>query len=357
MGIFVWIGFIAFILSMLALDLGVLNRRAHVINTGEALKWTALWVSLSLAFSVLVYGMYEHHWFGAGVHAAAAGPSPTSPPADASPEPGRGGPGAHEAKSQTLSGKDAFYQYLTGYIVEQSLSLDNVMVIALIFAYFGIPRELQHRVLFWGIVGVLVMRGMMIAAGTALIERFDWITYVFGGLLLLTAVKLLLARNQDVAPDRNPLVRIARRLYPVAKTLDGQKFFTRVEGRRAITPLFLVLLVVESTDVLFAVDSIPAVFAVTKEPFIVFTSNVFAILGLRSLYFALAGLMAKFQYLTISLVFVLAFVGIKLILEHHHQIPVVASLVVIVGILSVGVLASLFSKKTGHHAHDGGAAG
>lgn len=357
MGIFVWVGFIAFILSMLALDLGVLNRKAHIISTREALKWTALWVSLSLGFSILVYGMYEHHWFGAGVHSAATVAPSTTSPSTASPDQEHHGTVAHGSGSNTLGGKDAFYQYLTGYIVEQSLSLDNVMVIALIFAYFGIPRELQHRVLFWGIVGVLVMRGLMIAAGTALIERFDWITYVFGGLLLLTAVKLLLARNEDVHPERNPLVRVARMLYPVTQTLDGEKFFTRVDGRRAITPLFLVLLVVESTDVLFAVDSIPAVFAVTKDPFIVFTSNVFAILGLRSLYFALAGLMAKFQYLTVSLVFVLAFVGIKLILEHHYHIPVVASLVVIVGILSVGVLASLLSKKARNAAADGGIGG
>ena len=312
MSVWPWVGFTAFILMMLALDLGVFQKKAHVPSTSEALVWTGVWVALALAFNAGVYYMYQYHWLGIGLEIG------------------------HE-----LTGKQAALQFLTGYVIEKSLSLDNIFVIAVIFAYFAVPPIYQHRVLFWGILGALVMRGVMIGAGAALIRRFDWIVYVLGAFLIATAVKMLIARHDNIQPDKNPLVRLARRLYPVSPTYAGPRFFTRVNGRTAVTPLLLVLLVVESTDVLFAVDSIPAIFAVTRDPFLVFTSNVFAILGLRSLYFALASLMAKFRYLKMSLVFVLAFVGVKMLLSHHHKIPTWVSLCMIAGILLVGALASI----------------
>ncbi len=318
MTIWLWLGFIVFVLFMLALDLGVFHRHAHVVTIPESLAWTAFWVVLALIFNAGVYFMYEHHWLGIGLDVG-----------------------------HPLDGDEAALQFFTGYLIEKSLSVDNIFVIAVIFSYFGVPAMYQHRVLFWGIVGALVMRGIMIAAGTALIRRFDWIVYVFGGLLIVTAVKLLVTRHDTIDPTKNPLVRLARRLCPVSDHFEEERFFTRIGGRRAITPLFLVLLVVESMDVLFAVDSIPAIFAVTRDPFLVFTSNVFAILGLRSLYFALAGVMNKFHYLQTSLVFVLAFVGVKMILSHHHPIPTWVSLTVIGAILSVGVLASLVAANRG----------
>lgn len=325
----IWVGFIVLIMGALALDLGLFNRKAHVISTKEALRWTFVWVSMALLFNVFIYFAYENHWFHKGLE-----------------------------YNITLTGKQAALQFFTGWLVEYSLSLDNIFVIALIFSYFGVPRQYQHRVLFWGILGAMIMRGAMIAAGTALINRFDWIIYVFGGILILTAVKMLRASDDHVEPEKNPLVRIARKIYPVTHHFEEEKFFTRlINGKRAITPMFLVLLVVESTDVLFAIDSIPAIFAVTRDPFLVFTSNVFAILGLRSLYFALAGLMARFHYLRFSLVFLLAFVGIKMILSHHHPIPTGYSLIIIVTILLVGVIASMLGpgKKSPHghgHTHD-----
>ncbi|HUW83235.1 MAG TPA: TerC/Alx family metal homeostasis membrane protein [Phycisphaerae bacterium] len=316
MTIWVWVGFVLLVLLMLAADLGVFNRRARVISASEALAWTGMWVAVSLGFTVLVYYLYEGHWAHIRL--------PTT---------------------DTLTGYHACLQFLTGYVLEKSLSVDNIFIIALIFTYFQVPAAYQHRTLFWGILGALVMRGAMIAGGSVLLSRFSWMVYVFGGLLMLTAVKMLIVRHDNLEPERNPLVKLARRVYPVSRTFEGERFFTRVDGRRAITPLFLVLLVVESTDVLFAVDSIPAIFAVTQDPFLVFTSNVFAILGLRSLYFALAALIGKFRYLKMSLVFVLAFVGVKMMLVHHHPIPTPVSLAVIGGMLSVGVLASVFGAK------------
>ncbi|MFH2002395.1 MAG: TerC family protein [Planctomycetota bacterium] len=311
-----WLGFLAFVLGLLALDLGVFNRKIHVITPREALAWTAFWVALALGFNFLVYYLYEHHWLGVGLEIG------------------------HE-----LTGRQAALQFFTGYVVEKSLSLDNVFVIALIFVYFRVPLKLQHRVLFWGVLGALVLRGMMILGGAALINRFDWIIYVFGGFLIATAVKLLLARHDNVEPERNLLVRLARRIYPITDDFAGERFFSKVGGRISITPLFLALIVVESTDVLFAVDSIPAIFAITRDPFLVFTSNVFAILGLRSLYFALAGVMDKFRYLKLSLVFVLAFVGVKLILSHHYSMPTPVSLAVIGGILLIGIFASILGAR------------
>jgi len=306
-----WACFLALVGVLLALDLGLLRREAHAMGLAEALTRSAIYISLGLAFNVLVYFLYEHHWFGVGHHVG-----------------------------HPLDGGTAALQFFTGFLLEYSLSLDNVFVIAIIFAYFRIPLAYQHRVLFWGVLGALVMRGVMIALGAALISRFDWIIYVFGGILLLTAARMLMAGHEEVEPEKNPVVRLARRLYPITPDLHGEHFFVDWNGQRAATPLFLVLLVVESTDVIFAVDSIPAIFAVTRDPFLVFTSNVFAILGLRSLYFAIAPLIDKFRYLKLSLVFVLAFVGVKMILSHHEPIPTKVSLSVIIGILSVGVLAS-----------------
>ncbi|MBN2563368.1 MAG: TerC/Alx family metal homeostasis membrane protein [Phycisphaerae bacterium] len=316
MSLWLWLGFILFILTMLGLDLGVFNRKAHVVSTGEALVWTAFWVMLALAFNCGVYWIYEQDIAGASA-----------------------------MSGSDMSGQQAALQFFTGYVIEKSLSLDNIFVIALIFAFFQVPAAYQHRVLFWGVLGALVLRGAMIAAGAALIHRFGWVTYIFGGLLIVTAVKMLILRHDNIEPERNPLVRLARRFYPVSGRFEEHRFFTRLDGRRAITPLFLVLLVVESSDALFAVDSIPAIFAITHDPFLVFTSNIFAILGLRSLYFALAGVMDKFRYLKTSLVFVLAFVGVKMLLAHHHAIPTLVSLTVIGGILSVGVLASIFAPR------------
>lgn len=244
-----------------------------------------------------------------------------------------------------LSGKQAALQFFTGYLIEKSLSLDNIFVIALIFTYFSVPPIYQHRILFWGIMGALVLRGMMILAGAVLIQNFIWMVYVFGVMLIITAVKMLISRHDNLEPEKNPLVKIAKKIYPVATDYSGEKFFTKVDGKRTITPLFLVLIVIETTDVLFAIDSIPAIFAITYDPFIVFTSNVFAILGLRSLYFALAAVMDKFRYLKFSLVFILAYVGIKMILSHHYPIPTFVSLSVIVTILLIGVLGSIIGGK------------
>jgi len=318
MQIWLWVGFVAVIVFLLALDLGVLNRRAHVIRVREALLWTFFYIALALVFNVVVYFMYENHWFGIGA-----------------------------GQAEPLSGRAAAFDFFLGYVIEKSLSLDNIFVIALIFSYFSVPLQYQHRVLFWGVLGALIMRGVMIAAGAALLQKFAWMNYIFGGLLIFSAAKMMAAHNAEVDPENNPLVRLARRLFPVTTAFEGQKFITRIDGRRAITPLFLVLLVVESTDVLFAVDSIPAIFAVTKEPFIIFTSNVFAILGLRSLYFALADLMDKFRYLKTSLVFLLAYIGGKMIVAHYYQMKVdpVFSLVIIATILAVGVLASLIASR------------
>jgi tellurite resistance protein TerC len=324
MTLWLWLGFIVFVLTALAIDLGVVNRKAHVIGMHEALSWSALWVAVALLFSVFVYFAYEQKWLGIGAI-----------------------PGFE------LDGRQASLQFLTGYIIEESLSVDNMVVIALVLSYFRVPMHFQHRVLFWGILGALVMRGAMIAAGTALLARFEWIMYVFGALLLATAVKLLFSKEGDVNPDRNILVRLVRRVYPVTHEFHGTHFFVRVNGRRSATLLLLALLVVESSDVVFAIDSIPAVIAVTRDPFLVFTSNVFAILGLRSLYFALAGMMHRFKYLKLSLVVLLAFVGAKMLLDHVFPVSTVVSLLVIVTILSVGVAASLLS---GRHAPPGNAA-
>jgi len=314
-----WLIFILVIVILLALDLGVFHRRDHVISTREALAWTAFWIVLALVFNVLIYFMYEHHWLGIG-----------------------------QETVPRLTGRQAALKFLTGYLIEKSLSLDNIAVIAMIFGYFGVPLVYQHRVLFWGILGVIVMRGAMIAAGVALVRSFSWITYLFGAFLLFTAVKMLRWGGHSPKLADNRILKLARKAYPVTEEIQGHHFFARVDGKRALTPLFLVLLMVESSDVVFAVDSIPAILAVTIDPFLVFTSNIFAILGLRSLYFALANLLEKFRFIKVSLVVILAYVGFKMLLSHHVQIPTTISLAIIAIALGAGFIGSVASGRSGN---------
>lgn len=315
----VWIGFILFVFIALAVDLGVFNREPHKITTREALRWTTLWVSLSLMFSVFIYFGYERHWFGLG-----------------------------DTIGHDVGGMTAALTYLTGYIVEESLSMDNIFVIAAIFSYFHVPDKYQHRVLFWGILGALILRGIMIGAGAYLVERFNFIMYIFGAILLWTAYKMVKDSGAEVHPENNPIVLQLRRFLPVTKMMKGEQFFIRYNGRIvAMTPLFVALIVVETTDVMFAFDSIPAIFAITTDPFLIFTSNIFAILGLRSLYFVLASLLDKFAYLKYSLATILAFVGLKMLVLHplHVNLPAWLSLVVIITVLAAGILYSMFSDR------------
>jgi len=307
-----WLGFLALIVALLLLDLLVVSRKAHVVPVRQALGWTTFYAVLAVAFGGLVYLLFEHGWAGAGT---------------------RFGVG--------LAPGDAMLQYLTGWLLEQSLSLDNVFVIALVFEYFGVPLSQQHRVLFWGILGVIATRGPLIGAGALLIQRFAWMNFPLGAVLLFSAYKLLRGGDEQADLGKNVFVRFFRRVYPVTDGFRDSKFFVVENGVRAITPLFLALVVVDWVDLLFAVDSIPAVFGVTTDPFLVFTSNVFAILGLRSLYFTLAGLMQRFHHVKHALVFILAFVGLKMIAQHWYEPHVLVSLVVIAVALTLGVLASL----------------
>lgn len=308
--VMIWIAFLALIAFVIALDLGVFHRKSHVISLPEAIGWTVTWIALALVFNVGVYFLYElnpHGW---------------------------------DIDTQQLSGADAAIQFFTGYLVEKSLSIDNIFVIAMIFAHFRVPLAEQHRVLFWGILGAVVLRGLMIFGGIALINRFEWITYLFGAILIYSAAKILIIRHDTVDIANSRVIRAIRRLYPVTEQYHGSHFFTVVDGVRMATPLFVALVLVETSDVMFAVDSIPAIFAITRDPFIVFTSNIFAVLGLRSLYFVLAGLMDRFRYLKLSLVFLLGYIGVKMLLVHHYPIPNVVSLAVIAGILAIGIIAS-----------------
>ncbi len=311
-----WIGFLVIIVFLLILDLKVFHKNEHEINFKEALYWTGFWVFLALLFNVFIYYAYSYKWFGIGLN------------------------GFH-----VTDGKDAAMKFFTGYIIEKSLSMDNIFVMAMIFGYFKVPSIYQHRVLYWGILGALIMRGIMIISGIGLIRMFDWIIYVFGALLILTAIKMLFTKDEDIEPEKNFFVKTARKLYPVTSGYIGHQFFTKIDGKRAITPLFLVLLMVESTDVLFAVDSIPAIFGITTDPYIVFTSNIFAILGLRSLYFALAVIIEKFQFMKYALVIVLILVGIKMLLAHVYEIPTLYSLGVIALVLFAGILVSILGSK------------
>jgi tellurite resistance protein TerC len=303
-----WIGFNVFVLGMLALDLGVFHRKAHVVSVREAAIWSAVWVALALLFNLGI-------WLGFG------------------PQKG--------------------VEFLTGYLIEKSLSVDNIFVFALLFAYFAVPPEYQHRVLFWGILGALVMRAIFIAAGAALLAQFHWIIYLFGAFLVLTGIKMAFAPDRGLEPEKNPVLRLVRRLVPVTDRYHGQRFFVREGGALVATPLFLVLVLVETTDLIFAVDSIPAIFAVTLDPFIVYTSNVFAILGLRSLYFLLAGVMAKFTYLKLGLAAILVFVGIKMAIVDLYKIPAGVSLAVVATMLAVAIVASLARAAREPRAADG----
>ena len=303
-----WAGFIGCVLFFLALDLGVFHRQAHVVKFKEALAWTTVWFTLAMLF--------------------AAGLVP-------------------------LRGKTEAIEFVTGYIIELSLSMDNVFVIALIFTYFRVPPQFQHRVLFWGILGALIMRGVMIAAGAALISRFMWTLYLFGAFLVFTGVKMLFVSDDGVHPEKNILLRLTRKLFPVTVDFHGQKFAIHEAGRFTLTPLALVLVVVETTDLIFAVDSIPAIFAVTQKPFIVFTSNVFAILGLRSLYFVLAGAIEYFRFLKVGLSFVLVFIGAKMLLDPHGgqpqwfqvDIPSSVSLLVVGAIIATSIAMSVVAGR------------
>lgn len=311
----VWIGFLLLIAVVVSLDLGVFHKKAHVVTLPEALGWTAVWVTLALLFNIAIYYLYELN------------------------------PAGWDMDTEQLAGSEAALQYFTGYLLEKSLSIDNIFVIAMVFAHFQVPLADQHRVLFWGILGAVVLRGVMIMGGVVIIERFDWVVYLLGALLLFSAANMLVMRHDSIALEENFVIRLVRRAYPVTREFHGSRFFVHVNGVRSATPLLLALILVETSDVMFAIDSIPAIFAITRDPFIVFTSNVFAILGLRSLYFVLAGLMEKFRYMKASLAFLLAFVGVKMILSHHYPIPNLASLAIIGGILSVGIIASMKSVQ------------
>src|ERR1017187_167292 len=303
-----WAGFILCVLVFLALDLGAFHRRARVVKFREAAAWSALWVALAMAFALSMV-----FWRG------------------------------HEDAEA----------FTTGYLIELSLSLDNILVIALIFAWFRVPPEFQHRLLFWGVLGALVMRGAMIAVGVALIHQFDWVLYVFGAFLVIAGAKMFFSKQEMMRPEKNLVLRLVRKFFHVAQNFDGQKFFTRLDGRLALTPLAVVLLLVETTDLIFAVDSVPAVFSVTRKAFIVFTSNVFAILGLRSMYFLLVGALGYFRYLKIGLSVVLAFIGVKMLLDPHDQppqwfqieIPTSISLLVVAAILAISIALSVTAAR------------
>lgn len=307
--LYMWIGFLVLVVALLALDLGVLNRGNHEMSAKRALAFVAFFVALGALFNVALYFMYAGDWMGMGTSFAKL-------------MMGADQPGA-VMPSPAKIGFTAAGQFLAGWLTEYSLSVDNLFVIALIFSFFKVPSKYQHRVLFWGILGALIARGVMIFAGTALVQQFEWLIYILGAFLIYTGVKLALAKEDDQHDFNNMLVvRLARKAFPITHEFDGQRFFTRLPtGVRAATPLFLVLLIVETTDVIFAVDSIPAIIGITRDPFIVFTSNVFAILGLRSLFFALAALMDKFHFLKYSLSLILAFVGVKMMLEGVHHLP------------------------------------
>ena len=300
--IYFWIGFHVFVFIMLAFDLGVFHKHAHTIPVKEAVTWTFVWVTLAMLFCGFVYFEF---------------------------------------------GKTKALEFLTGYVIEYSLSVDNIFVFILIFSYFAVKSQYQHRILFWGIIGALVMRAIFIFAGVALINRFHWIVIIFGGFLVVTGIKMLFHKEAEVDPEKNIVVRFFRKILPVSKTIHGEKLFIIQNNKLYATPLFLVLLVIESSDLIFAVDSIPAILAISKSTFIVYTSNIFAILGLRSLYFAIAGVMDYFRFLKVGLAFVLTFVGAKMLLSFLNiEIPIIYSLGIIISILLISILASVVIKKT-----------
>ena len=304
--VWLWAGFNLFVLAMLALDLGVFHRSAHIVSAKEASTWSIIWITLALLFNAGIYYFY---------------------------------------------GTRAGLEFLTGYLIEKALSVDNIFVFLLVFSYFRVPGQHQHRVLFWGVLGALVMRAGMIAAGAYLIARFHWILYVFGAFLVITAVRMATQDEHAIEPEANPVIRLVRRMIPVSKVYHGQRFFIRENSRITATPLFIVLVFIELTDLVFAVDSIPAIFAVTQEPFLVYTSNVFAILGLRSLYFLLADVIGRFHFLKLGLAAVLGFVGLKMLAADIFKIPIAISLGVIAIMLGASMVASrMFPKEAAAHS-------
>lgn len=363
--------FLLLVVVFLALDLGVFHREAHEVHMKEAIFWSVVWLAMGLSFSVFVYFAYENHWLGLGLNARIFNPAAANDPTQPLIVLGE------------VKGATAAIQYLTGYVVEKSLAMDNIFVIAIIFGFFATPAKYQHRVLFWGIIGALIMRGIMIGVGGQLIMAYQWILIIFGLFLLLTALKMAIIKS-ETDPSKNPIVRLVTRLYPVSPFFDGQRFFTRrtlpptyspdpktgklvqdpppegsLSPKYFVTPLFLALIMVEITDLVFAVDSIPAIFAITPDTFIVFTSNIFAILGLRALYFCLAALIARFRFLKPALILILAFVGVKLLLlsvppyldvvgltvRRSIKIDPFVSLAVVAGLLGLATLASVIWPK------------
>ena len=294
--VWLWVGFIAFVLAMLALDLGVFHRKAHEVRPREAAIWVAVWVSLALLFAL---GLWK------------------------------------------FENREVALTFLTGYVIEESLSVDNLFVMVVIFNYFRVPRSCQHRVLFYGILGALVMRGLFIGMGAFLLARFHWILYVFGAMLVVTGLRMFFKQDEEFDGERNVIVRQVRKRVPLTLDYHGSKFFTLIDGKRAATPLFLVLVLVEFTDLIFAVDSIPAIFGITRDPFLVFTSNIFAILGLRSMYFLLAAVVEKFYLLKYGLSVILTFIGVKMLGEPWFHVDIMISLAVVVGLLALSILASL----------------
>lgn len=310
--VLLWVGFNAFILAMLAIDLGLFHRDSHEVTTKEATGWTIVWVSLAMTFNAILY-----FWKGPG-------------PA---------------------------LEFMTGYLIEYSLSVDNIFVFIMLFSYFNVPSAFRHKVLFWGILGALIMRAALIVAGATLIAKFHWMIYLFGAFLIFTGIKMAFSGDDGVEPDHNPVVKWFRRVFPVTGQFEGQNFFVRHGGKLMATPLFIVLLVVETTDVMFALDSIPAIFAVTRDPFLVYTSNVFAILGLRSLYFLLSGVLGLFRYLKYGLSGVLTFVGVKMVITDLWHVSTGVSLGVVAGILFIAVVASVLIKEKKDDDEDSGHGG
>ncbi len=295
-----WTSFSLFVMGMLALDLGVFHRKSHSVSVKEALTWTAVWITLSMIFNLFVY-----YYFG----------------------------------------KEKALEFFTAYLVEKSLSVDNIFVMIMIFSYFSVPDSYQHKVLFWGIFGALVMRVIFIFAGIELIHKFHWLIYIFGGFLVVTGVRMVIGEDKPIEPEKNPLVKLVRRIFPVTDSFEGDKFFVKRDHKTWATPLFIVVVLIEATDLIFAVDSIPAIIAISDDTFIVYTSNVFAILGLRSLYFALSGIEKYFVYLKYGLATILVFVGIKMCIVDFYKIPVEISLIVICFLLAISMIASVLVRK------------
>jgi tellurite resistance protein TerC len=299
--LWLWVGFGVIIVTLLVLDLGVINRKAHTITTRQAAIWTGVWITLALLFNLVVY-----HW----------------------------------------KGPQSALEYLTGYVIEYSLSVDNLFVFVVLFTAFGVEKAYQHRVLFWGILGALVLRGILITFGVVMIERFFWVAYIFGAFLIYTGFKIAFQKKEsEPHPEKNPVLRLARKILPITKRNYLGKFMLRRGGKFFFTPLFLVLIVVETTDLVFALDSVPAIFGITHDPFIIYTSNVFAIMGLRSLYFLLARAMGKFHFLQHALSVILVFIGVKMVIAHYYEVPITISLGVVIGLLAIAVVASLIRER------------